>query len=93
MTPAARGSELKLAHAQDHLQEISDLVYRWVEACLETLREEPDPNEAGYFCAWIDAPEIDTKRLSLSSSGTACKRSARPSITSRSNSRRRSLSR
>jgi hypothetical protein len=47
------------------LQEISDLVHGWLKACFETLREEPDPDEAGYYCAWIDAPEIDGQRLSL----------------------------
>jgi hypothetical protein len=65
LNPDARGSELKVARAQDHLQEISDLVQGWINACTETLREEPDPAEAGYFCAWIDAPDIDAQRLSL----------------------------
>jgi hypothetical protein len=62
---SARGSELKLAHALDHLQEIGDLVDGWIKACLDTIREKPDPNEAGYFCAWIDAAEIDAQRISL----------------------------
>lgn len=61
----ARGHELKLAHAHDHLQDIGELIQGWVEACVETLREEPDPDETGYFCSWIDAPEIDAQRLSL----------------------------
>jgi hypothetical protein len=65
LPPTSRGSELKLAHGQDHLQEISDLVQGWLKACFKTLREEPDPDEPGYYCAWIDAPEIDAQRLSL----------------------------
>lgn len=65
LPPNARGSELKLAHAHDHLQDINKLIQGWIHECLETVREEPDPNEAGYFCAWIDAPKIDAKRLSL----------------------------
>lgn len=65
LPPNARGSELKLAHAHDYLQEIAELVQGWIDACMDTLREEPDPDEAGYYCAWIDAPEIDAQRLSL----------------------------
>jgi len=61
----ARGFELKFAHAQDHLHEIEELIQGWMDACLKTVREEPDPQEAGYFCAWIDAPQIDSRRLSL----------------------------
>jgi hypothetical protein len=65
LPPHARGFELKLAHAQNHLQHIDKLIQGWIDACLKSLREEPDPEELGYFCAWIDAPEIDTQRLSL----------------------------
>lgn len=65
MPPTARGSELKLAHAHDHLHEVRELIQRWTDACLRTLREEPDLHEAGYFCAWIDAAPLDTQRLSL----------------------------
>ena len=44
---------------------MSDLSKRWTEDCLKTLREEADPHEAGYYCAWIDAPELDLQRLAL----------------------------
>jgi hypothetical protein len=57
---------LKLARADDHLQDVSDPIKRWEKDCLKTLREEPDANEAGYYCAWIDPPELDLQRLSLS---------------------------
>jgi hypothetical protein len=66
LPPNARSSELKLIRANEHLEDVRDPVERWHKACLNTLREEPDPNEAGYYCAWIDAPEIDAQRLSLS---------------------------
>lgn len=65
LRPNAAGSELKLAHAQDRLDEIAKLIQGWLDACLETLREEPDPDEPGYFLAWIDAAEIDSHTLSL----------------------------
>lgn len=56
---------MKMAHAQNHLRDMEKLVQGWIDACLQSLREEPDAEEAGYFCAWIDAPEIDAQRLSL----------------------------
>jgi hypothetical protein len=48
------------------LEDVRDPVERWHQACLDSLREKPDPDESGYYCAWIDAPEIDAQRLSLS---------------------------
>jgi hypothetical protein len=66
LPPDARSFELKLIRANEHLEDVRDPVERWHKACLDSLREEPDPNEAGYYCAWIDAPEIDAQRISLS---------------------------
>jgi len=63
--PGARGFELKIARADEHLQDVTNLAERWADDCLKTLCEEPDPDEAGYYCAWIDAPELNLQRLSL----------------------------
>ena len=57
--------ELKQMRARDHLQDMNQVVQRWAQVCLETLREEPDPEEAGYFCAWIDPAPIDSDLLSV----------------------------
>lgn len=65
LPPDAPSFRLKLARALHHLQEIDDQVEGWRDACLNTLREEPDPEEPGYFCAWIDASDIDEQVLSL----------------------------
>ena len=40
------------------MQDVRELIERWDHDCLKTLREEPDLNEAGYFCAWIDAAVV-----------------------------------
>lgn len=64
-SPNARSFELKLARAQEHLHEVEQQVSGWIDACLKTLREEPDPEEARYHCAWIDAPCVDCDLLSL----------------------------
>ncbi len=66
LPPNARSFELKLARAVEHLEDVRDPLERWHKACLNSLREKPDPDEPGYYCAWIDAPEIDAQRLSLS---------------------------
>ena len=60
-----RSFELKLARAQHHLQDIQEQLQGWIDSCLHSLREEPDPKEPGYYCAWIDAPEVDLGLLSL----------------------------
>jgi len=73
----ARSFELKLARAHDHLQDAHKQVQGWLDACLSSLREEPDPEEAGYYRAWITAPDIDLQLLSLRiGEGLQCLRSA-----------------
>lgn len=65
LPPNARSFALKLARAHHHLQDIDEQVQGWLDSCFDSLREEPDPEQPGYFCAWIDAPALDTQLLSL----------------------------
>jgi hypothetical protein len=63
--PQARSFELKLRRAEYHLKNVGEQVEGWREACYETASEEPNPEYPGYCSAWIDAPALDYRLLTL----------------------------
>lgn len=56
---------LKLRRAEQHLEDIGKDIERWRDDSLETVVEEPDPEESGYFLAWVAPPAMDLSMLSL----------------------------